>query len=110
MGEQWFGVREEPLLQANDSREFVLVVQLVKRRELEDVKRLMAPPESVAAALQRVKKQVSRPVCSPRQQVATGLGSSPELSRAQLRMTHAERGVGMLAVEILGLQLTHRAS
>lgn len=36
----------------------MLLVQLVKRREMEEVKTLMAPPEDLNAALQRVRQQV----------------------------------------------------
>ena len=51
-------------VQANDSRKLVLLVQLVKRREMEEVKALMAAPESLDAALQRVRQQVT-PHISP---------------------------------------------
>lgn len=44
--------------QVNDSRKFVLLSQLVKRRSIDEVKELMAPPETLEAALQRVRQQV----------------------------------------------------
>ena len=47
------------LLQANDSRKFIIAVNLVKKRTLEDVKKLMAPAETLQAGLDRVRKQVS---------------------------------------------------
>ena len=46
-------------LQVNDSRKLVLLVQLVKKREMEEVKALMAAAESLHAALQRVRQQVT---------------------------------------------------
>ena len=47
------------ILQANDSRKFVIAVNLVKKRTLQDVKKLMAPAETLQAGLDRVRKQVS---------------------------------------------------
>ena len=47
-------------LQANDNRKLVLMVQLVRRREVAEVKALMAAPETLEAALERVRQQVSQ--------------------------------------------------
>ncbi len=52
-------------LAAVENRTFCIVMQLAKRRSLEEVKALMRAPETLAAALQRVRKQVgscARPV------------------------------------------------
>ncbi|KAK9909295.1 hypothetical protein WJX75_000109 [Coccomyxa subellipsoidea] len=44
-------------LSAMESRSFCVMVQLAQRRTLDEVKALMAPPETVQAALQRVVRQ-----------------------------------------------------
>lgn len=46
-------------MQVNDSRKFVLLVQLMQKRNQEYVRSLMAPQETLEAALQRVLKQVN---------------------------------------------------
>jgi hypothetical protein len=48
-------------LSAMESRSFCVMVQLAQRRTLDEVKALMAPPETVQAALQRVVRQVTNP-------------------------------------------------
>ena len=50
--------RNRVSLAAVDSRTFCVLMQLAKRRSLEEVKALMHAPENMAAALQRVRKQV----------------------------------------------------
>lgn len=42
-----------------ESRSFCVTVQLAQRRTIEEVKALMAPPETVQAALERVVRQVN---------------------------------------------------
>lgn len=49
-------------LSAMESRSFCVMVQLAQRRTLDEVKALMAPPETVQAALQRVVRQVTKPL------------------------------------------------
>ncbi len=48
-----------PDLQGTDSRPFVLLLQLVRLRELQEVKSLMVPPATLPEAVAWVKKQVS---------------------------------------------------
>ncbi len=45
-------------LSVMESRSFCVVVQLAQRRSMDEVRALMAPPETVQAALQRVMRQV----------------------------------------------------
>lgn len=46
-------------LSAADGGTWVLTLQLARRRSWAQVKALMAPPESLAAAVARVRRQVS---------------------------------------------------
>lgn len=46
-------------LSVMESRSFCVVVQLAQRRSMDEVRALMAPPETVQAALQRVMRLVT---------------------------------------------------
>jgi len=43
---------------------FVLIARLCRRRSVEQVRAMMPPPETVEAAVQRVKRAVRFPLCS----------------------------------------------
>ncbi len=45
-------------LSVMESHSFCVVVQLAQRRSMDEVRALMAPPETLQAALQRVMRQV----------------------------------------------------
>lgn len=47
------------MLSVGDNRSFVLLIQLARKRELDEVTRLMLPPLSLEQAIVHVQKQVS---------------------------------------------------
>ncbi len=53
-----FQGRNKVTLTAQDERMFVLIARLCRRRSVEQVRAMMPPPETVEAAVQRVKLAV----------------------------------------------------
>ena len=57
-GSLTFERRNRVALTAQDERLFVLLARLCRRRSVEQVRAMMPPPETVEAAMQRVKRAV----------------------------------------------------